>query len=328
MRTGFTLVELLVVIAIIGILIALLLPAVQAAREAARRTECTNKIKQISLALLNYHSANKKFPAGAYCPSPTGCDFYGCHNWFGRILPHLEETATSQLLNFKVPIFQAPNDAVVLNRLISAEICPSDPDAGLDGHGRFAASGCSVLVAGPKNDTVSSMQQSYAPSGGAVNPNRPECPYPAWPDRRNCQSDSCGYRDFGAPGMFAAGNGIAYCIKDCTDGTSKTFLVGEQLPHRALHLMLWHSHGMVGSTNPPPNYWQLRTDCPNKPDTPNASVAYRSCHLAMSGFNSMHSGGVNMGLTDGSVRFVSDLVDYRTWVFLGNRNDGETVSVP
>jgi prepilin-type N-terminal cleavage/methylation domain-containing protein/prepilin-type processing-associated H-X9-DG protein len=315
-RLGFTLVELLVVIAIIGILIALLLPAVQAAREASRRSACSNKIKQLTLALQNYHSVARKFPAGAYCPSPgsSGCNYYGCHNWFGKLLPYIEETATSQLLDFKIPIYQAPNPSVVLERIISIEMCPSDPDAGLDGHGRFASSGCSNLVAGPKNDTVHSMQQSYAPSGGAVNPFRPECPYPAWADRKNCQSDSGGYRDFGAPGMFAAGNGIAYGIKQCTDGTSKTFLVGEQLPHRFLHGMLWHSLGITGTTNVPPNYWLLRRDCPNTPAPPGSSPVYQSCHLAMSGFNSMHSGGVNMGMVDGSVRFIGDIIDYRTSV--------------
>ena len=85
MTSGFTLVELLVVIAIIGVLVALLLPAVQAAREAARRSQCVNKLKQLSLGLHNFHDANKKFPSGAYCT--TTIRDYNCQNWFGRLLP-------------------------------------------------------------------------------------------------------------------------------------------------------------------------------------------------------------------------------------------------
>src|SRR5690349_12316003 len=87
-RNGFTLVELLVVIAIIGILIALLLPAVQAAREAARRTQCHNQAKQLALALHNYHSANKKFPAGGVSKNQL------C--WRCYILPFIEETGLFQ----------------------------------------------------------------------------------------------------------------------------------------------------------------------------------------------------------------------------------------
>jgi prepilin-type N-terminal cleavage/methylation domain-containing protein/prepilin-type processing-associated H-X9-DG protein len=328
-RRAFTLVELLVVIAIIGVLIALLLPAVQAAREAARRSQCSNNLKQLALALQNFHSARKKFPAGAYCNySSPGGQFYRCHNWWSKAMPFVEEYATAAMLDYSVPTSVGVNPAVILEKYYSIEACPSDPDAGLAGHSRFAGSSTSSIVAGPKDDTVHSMQESYMPCGGALNPHTPQCPYPSWTDNQNCQSSYGGRGKAGAPGMFAAGDGLAYGIKDCSDGTSHTFLMGETLPHRALHSMLWHSFDICGTTNPPPNYWQLRPDCPNKPDPPNSSIIYQSCHLAMQGFNSMHGGGVNVALTDGSVRYVGDTIEYRTWVFLGNRADGQTVAMP
>src|SRR5262245_56226043 len=93
-RAGFTLVELLVVIAIIGILVALLLPAVQAAREAARRAKCTNNVKQITLALLSYHDANKRFPRGTYTnPDKNHLNAEDGPGWATKILPYLEEQA-------------------------------------------------------------------------------------------------------------------------------------------------------------------------------------------------------------------------------------------
>lgn len=320
---GFTLVELLVVIAIIGILIALLLPAVQAAREAARRTECTNKQRQMALAMHGFYDVHGEFPAGAYCTPKSGCDFYGCHNWFGKTLPFMEGAATYNQIDFSQPTSAAHNVKAILEVVVPIQICPSDPDAGLQGHGRFAPSGCPVLVGGPKNDTVHSMGMSFALNGGPVNPYQGACPYPNWADNRNCQSEQDGYRRNGSPGMFAAGSyGIAYSMKDCTDGTTNTFLIGDHLPKRALHSMLWHSYGIAASTNQPPNYWKLRPDCPNEPTTAKA------CHVAMLGFNSLHPGGVNMAMADGSVHFFTDEIDYATWVFLGARADGEPAVIP
>jgi prepilin-type processing-associated H-X9-DG protein len=245
-------------------------------------------------------------------------------------MPFVEEYASAALLDYKVSTHVAPNPAVILEKHFSIQACPSDPDAGLDGHSRFAGSSSSTLVAGPKDDTVHSMQESYMPCGGALNPHAPQCPYPSWSDSKNCQSSYGGRGKAGAPGMFAAGDGdkYAYGVKDCTDGTSQTFLIGETLPHRALHSMLWHSFDICGTTNPPPNYWKLRPDCPNIPAPPNSSIVYQSCHLAMQGYNSMHAGGVNMAMTDGSARFFADTIDYRTWVFMGNKADGVKISPP
>jgi prepilin-type N-terminal cleavage/methylation domain-containing protein/prepilin-type processing-associated H-X9-DG protein len=330
-RSGFTLVELLVVIAIIGVLVALLLPAVQAAREAARRSRCVNNLKQLALGLHNFHDANKKFPSGSYC-SPS-LQPYRCHNWFGKTLPYFEETATYDQLDFELPTDAAPNRNTILERIISIEICPSDPDAGLAGHGRLSPSSATI-VAKPHNDTIHSMQHSYAASGGGIHigGNASFCPYETWPDKRNCQSFSGGLREHSrtTPGMFAAGYTYPIGIRNCTDGTSKTFLIGEHLPNRSLHSMLWNSAYIAISTNQPPNYWQLRPDCPNSPvnTSPLSTNPSSHCQVAMLGFGSTHPGGVHMSMVDGSVHFIADEIDYRTWVFLGNRADGENVTFP
>src|SRR6185437_3178916 len=126
-RRGFTLIELLVVIAIIAVLIALLLPAVQAAREAARRSQCVNNLKQLGLALQNYHDANGSFPIGAqngnYCGNPNGCKR---RTWASSILPFIEQTALYNATNFTTDFYQLANTTVMLTE-VNVYNCPSDP---------------------------------------------------------------------------------------------------------------------------------------------------------------------------------------------------------
>ncbi len=132
-RRGFTLVELLVVITIIGILIALLLPAVQAAREAARRLQCSNNFKQIGLAMHNYHSARNCFPPGEiYLPYPA---YYFGPSWSGLLLPYIELTTVYNQYNWALKpagygIYAGTNEVVGGNR-ISMYCCPSDPQDAL-----------------------------------------------------------------------------------------------------------------------------------------------------------------------------------------------------
>ena len=132
-RTGFTLVELLVVIAIIGILVGLLLPAVQAAREAARRMSCNNNLRQLAIAVQNYESAYRVFPAGTVEPVgpirslPQGYH----HNWLSQILPFIEEQVVYNHIDFAVGVYDSKNELV---RQVGIEVfaCPSSPDRGTD----------------------------------------------------------------------------------------------------------------------------------------------------------------------------------------------------
>ena len=128
-RKGFTLIELLVVIAIIGILIALLLPAVQAAREAARRSQCTNNLKQIGLALQNYHDVNRSFPPYGEMgiPGPANPQHSYHHTWITAILPYMEQMPLYQSANMKMPVLtsgQNPHGAgqAVVGQAIAGKI--------------------------------------------------------------------------------------------------------------------------------------------------------------------------------------------------------------
>ena len=149
------------------------------------------------------------------------------------------------------------NPAAILNRKFMNLTCPSDAYAGLQPHTRFSAAVARTVRLLPDRTRRSfSMGQSYAPSGGPVTPaGAPDPQNIAFnPSLFNSQPGiNCGEQGTGSPGMFAAGY-VAYRIRDCTDGTSKTFLLGEQLPAISLHQMMFHSHQIVGTVYYPPNY--------------------------------------------------------------------------
>ena len=125
-RAGFTLIELLVVIAIIAVLIALLLPAVQAAREAARRAQCTNNLKQLGLAVQNYHSANNVFPADGYSGLAAWQYQYPNFSVFVFLTPYLEQQQIYNATNFNLSDYE-PDNITIAGIAINALTCPSDP---------------------------------------------------------------------------------------------------------------------------------------------------------------------------------------------------------
>ena len=310
--SAFTLVELLVVIAIIGILVALLLPAVQAAREAARRSQCVNNLKQIALALVNHHDAKRRFPPGTYnyiddYPMPpiyNGKQDHRC--WFHDLMPFVEDNP--QYVEFEA--FARTGQMVFYftksNIIVPTYVCPSDP--------------------------TSPKVRSYNPG-----PSPPECfGFPGSLSQGfSGNYAACSGDEFFNPGgdlQSVKQRGILYSasqtrIKDITDGTSHTALVSElvltpdTLDNDSRGRYYNPSHGGVCFTTLyPPNTtvpdkinWVSFNPVPEAPAIGNTGAFDRDMY---SSARSLHPGGVNLAAADGSVHFVSNEVDpmaYKAW---------------
>ena len=307
------------VIAIIGVLIALLLPAVQAAREAARRSQCTNNLKQLGLALHNFHDVKGKLPAAAYCRTPlatsSASDIARCHTWIEKLLPFIEEDPAYQRIDFKVPNNAGPNPEVLNQLLVSGLMCPSDPDSGM-----FVNSRENSYTPGP-NFGGKSMGANYVPSAGPLHMNI--CPVPAMSPNINCLGNGGARMDEDAPGMFTGGR-KEYKMARCVDGTSKTFLLGETLPIWSTFHMYFASHMHIGTANPPPNYQKVMfATCPKQP-----TARVSNCYATNGGFKSQHAGGVQMCMADASVQFIPDNINYTVWCYLANKEDGQVATLP
>lgn len=313
---GFTLIELLVVIAIIAVLIALLLPAVQQAREAARRSQCKNNLKQLGLALHNYHDTFGRFPGASYCGVLNTSTIAHCHTWVEVLFPYFDQAPLYNKINFSNANHLDVNPGVLNNWTNAGLMCPSDPDSGLYPNSREA---------GYTPGTGNSLGANYVPSAGPIHMNI--CAIAALTPNTNCLSTGGAREGVAAPGMFNGGY-VSYSMKDCTDGTSNTFLIGETLPLYSTFHMYFASHMHIGSENPPPNYHKTFSACNTVTFTKDQLRTARqnpTCYANMGGFMSQHVGGLHMCLTDGSVRFVSENINYNTWTFLGTKDDGQVV---
>ncbi len=282
-RKGFTLIELLVVIAIIGVLIALLLPAVQAAREAARRAQCTNNLKQMGIALHNYHDAVGAFPPGLMSrPASDGSNTGPGWGWGAMLLPEVEQSAVYNAINVNLPIESVANSTARLTK-ISAYICPSDAYF----EPQFTVvdeSTTNTSLGAPICDVASS---DYVGSFGTGD-----------------VSDYPG-RDFGN-GLFFRNHSVK--IAEITDGTSQTLAIGEKSQNLAR--ATWAgaiSHAAVPIT-------LLQAEDGLSPEGGDALVIAHTGELNgpnsipahADQFWSLHPGGCNFLFADGSVHFLKE----------------------
>ena len=345
-RRGFTLIELLVVIAIIAVLIALLLPAVQAAREAARRAQCINNLKQIGLALHNYHQVQDKFPLGSSKGYHDPGVYQAKQNWsaHGQMLPQLEQMAIYNSINFNWGVDEGvPTspcglvNGTAVNTQIKAFLCPSDPNAG----GGYAYS------------------NSYFASVGTT---------------ANFTSGGTGIADLSdhpTTGLF--GFQLCYGIRDCLDGTSNTIAFCESTVGNSSLSLGKKDIGIVNIGGATPSLLQDATSnfaltqaglnaCnqafqnqSGSADTARGKVWAHGA-MAMTLFNtiatpnmnngtwtycgnlgsgslamyaeadSFHSGGVNTLMADGSVKFIKSSINQLVWFALGTKANGEVIS--
>ena len=306
-RSAFTLVELLVVIAIIGVLVALLLPAVQAAREAARRMKCQNHLKQIGLALHNYEDTFKTFPHGTNsCCSPRN------DNWIIMLFPFLEMKNLYDAMDHNGFLHNTPvNVQIGQNSKLTGLICPSD------------GSGNNPITVGFPAQSLSPAHALWYPAcmGPTHMDSCPFCPAGSTPSENNfcCQGNNFGT---GAGNGFPAGSSVgmfgryfkAIRISEVTDGLSNTLMVGETIPKHCVFIKVFTHNFPLSGTSIPLNTMES--------DNGVGSNWFRVC-----GYKSFHPNGANFCLGDGSVRFLSRSIDYRLYNGLGTRAGGETVQL-
>jgi len=316
-RSGFTLIELLVVVAIIAVLMALMLPAVQQAREAARRTQCKSHLRQLALGLHNYHGTHEILPSGQYfCKAGTDCSarpFYAPGwGWTASLLPYVDQSPLYNGFNFSLPMLD-PAHVDLLAVPVPVFTCPSD----------------------------ATRREWVRPSGLSY---RPE---------RLATSNFCGNGgsfgfSFEAPSLArderqtngVLGRDSARRFRDITDGLSNTILLGE-----VIHYDFPWDPTLYGHWDPPSKtacctLALVRVGNTNMNPGPSGTVDEKR-----QSFSSLHSGGAHFALCDGSVRFFSELIDtssrqltsatssdpydqanngadYRVWQRLLSRNDG------
>jgi prepilin-type N-terminal cleavage/methylation domain-containing protein len=312
-RLGFTLVELLVVIAIIGVLVALLLPAVQAAREASRRAACINNLHQIGLALHNYHDTNLVLPYGSDYPSLNR------NTWSKAILPFIELQNHFDMFDHVKALTDNANEKGCRTP-IKAYICPSDPKALepiLPGRGDS-----------PGTNPTHSTMLSYPACMGPTHPDAcPFCP-DTTPSPTNWCCMGCNFGTYGGwcgvpDGTFAGMFGrwpTSLNFAAVTDGLSNTLMGGETIPSHYVWNGAFCPNFPVSATTIPINHKQSDKGQHGG----HTLILWARC----SGFKSYHQGGANFVLGDASVKFVQQNIDYKIYNHLGTREGGEQVPAP
>lgn len=311
-RFAFTLIELLVVIAIIAVLIALLLPAVQQAREAARRTQCKNHLKQIALAMHNYHDAQLCFPPGQIRMQFAAMPKFRGWTMYVQILPYLDQAPLYNQWNFTDPL---DNETARTPIVLPVLLCPSD-----------------VI---PQNPFVKPSGVRYGITSYGGNGGKQSHP-PA-----NISGD----------GMFASSGPATPTyplvrVRDVSDGLSNTLLAGERSHVDQNFDSIYNagigtnpmggwgqwggSGGQFGLSDVTLSSWApINYDYPFQgggPGAPTSTTAFDNSAeaiLRINSFGSLHVGGANFSLADGSIRFISENINQATLVALSTRGGGE-----
>ena len=335
-RTGFTLIELLVVIAIIAVLISLLLPAVQSAREAARRAQCVNNLKQIALAAHNYESSQGSFPMGnralasGYLGAPDPCSVWIGHTAFTYLMPYLEGGNTYNVFNLVRPYNSWSNLTEGLVKT-AAYLCPSDSQA----------------IDDPDiQQFITTTQNSYATSRGRMeNITYNWALAAALPDPKAPYASTCNYG--GGDGLFEPEGSVR--ISAIVDGASNTFMFGEASrfknepagsnfnfanvagtfvgPPWTAPNPAWPGDARVTSgafvipkLNAPPDMTgNVIANCFATAVQPPDWISVQACqNLGQWGFRSLHPGGANFAFADGSVKFIKESIDLLTYRASGN----------
>jgi len=336
-RRGFTLIELLVVIAIIAVLIALLLPAVQAAREAARRAQCTNNLKQLGLATHNYLSINEAFPA-QNMPGPSGPGDWG-FNWYSALLPQLEQQAMFNAINFSRGPWDLDNTTSAYTQL-ATWMCPSESqnqrlylgysvanyggpgaiapysgpiiptvDLEINSNAKLGPIKIAGLTDGTSNTALFSERLIGLPGSQSIG---------LTPNSVNGKRGIFTSAGPGAPANSGQAAALAF-VNGCKSVASLSAeangnVIGEfAFVGYPLHLCFTSYNHYLG-----PN--SVTCKQPTEPSWMGVGP------LSSAPATSNHSGGVNVTMADGSVKFVKDTVNVQAWWALGTRNGGEVIS--
>jgi prepilin-type N-terminal cleavage/methylation domain-containing protein len=301
-KQGFTLVELLVVIAIIGVLVALLLPAVQAAREASRRSQCTNNLRQLAIGLHNYHDTHQAFPIN-YMPRAGST-----YSWMQGILPYIEQgslynqivigganslAANQTVAGTVVKTFRCPSDGLTKNGIITNAS---------DGGGTKAGTNYKVSCGANWMWTITNTNNARWPNDGN--------------GLQHCDGLMCSNAQGGQP--IPAGDLMKNLTRMTlvTDGTSNTFAIGEAVPAWSAWSWWYNQNAAVATCALPLNYRKGI----DKLDQ------FATSWQRNYSFFSLHPSGANFAMCDASIRFVPDNIDTPTYRALATIEAGDTIS--
>jgi len=327
-KSGFTLVELLVVIAIIGVLVALLLPAVQAAREAARRIQCSNNLKQLGLAVQLYENTAKTYPSGAYWYE-LGVGTINQGTLLMRLLPYVEQQNLYDLYDFDLDPAAAvppgsgtdfqtlPGGAELIGATrVEAFVCPSDVHPEYRRSGAFLDGFAMANYAGSRGPCMTPANGS-APCSLAAN-------FATFAFNSHVECETAFGGELALPGVFS--RIVSHVApRQVTDGLSNTIFLGETRPDCSIHAAQgWarsnNASGIV-STVPPINF----NSC-IPANAPDKCQQWDNWTTSL-GFKSSHPGGAQFVFGDGSVHFLQETIDHQAYQYLGAKADSQTVTI-